>query len=93
MLCSPRSARRRGGAPRPVESGFTPGFAQSADVVSAKGGVMGLYSTLLSSGAAAGSLVAAALGEVAQVDGLLIGTVIITCSTPLSLRCMPGRTP
>jgi MFS family permease len=80
-----------------VESGFTPAalslLAQSLEAVSAKGAAMGIYSTLLGIGAVVGSLLAAALGEAAELDGLLVGTVVIACAALLFLRRMPRGTP
>jgi MFS family permease len=80
-----------------VESGFTPAalslLAQSLEAVSAKGAAMGIYSTLLGIGAVVGSLLAAALGEAAELDGLLAGTVVIACAALLFLRRVPRGTP
>jgi predicted MFS family arabinose efflux permease len=62
-----------------VESGFTPAaltwLAQALGPVAGKGAAMGVYSVLLGVGAVIGSLLAAALGTVWQIDGLLLGTV------------------
>ncbi len=64
-----------------VESGFTPAalawLAQSLRPGAGKGAAMGIYSVLLSVGAIAGSLLAGAFGEFAQVDGLLLATAIL----------------
>lgn len=63
-----------------VESGFTPAalawLAQSLGA-GAKGAPMGIYSVLLSLGAIGGSLLAGALGKMFQLDGLLLGTLIV----------------
>jgi predicted MFS family arabinose efflux permease len=62
-----------------VESGFTPAaLSLLAGVVGAqagRGAAMGIYSVLLSIGAIAGSLIAAALGNRFAVDGLIYGTL------------------
>jgi len=62
-----------------VESGFTPAaliwLAQALGPIAGKGAAMGVYSVLLGIGAIIGALLAAALGTVWQVDGLLMGTV------------------
>jgi predicted MFS family arabinose efflux permease len=62
-----------------VESGFTPAaLSLLAGVIGAhagRGAAMGIYSVLLSLGAIAGSLFAAALGERLAVDGLIYGTL------------------
>jgi len=64
-----------------VESGFTPAalawLAQSLGPGAGKGAAMGIYSVLLSIGAIAGSLFAGAFGKFAQVDGLLLATVLL----------------
>jgi MFS family permease len=61
-----------------VESGFTPAaLSLLAGVVGAqagRGAAMGIYSVLLSIGAIAGSLLAAALGNAFAVDGLIYAT-------------------
>jgi MFS family permease len=76
-----------------IESGFTPAalslLAQSLEAVPAKGAAMGIYSTLLGLGAVAGSLLAAALATAWQVDGLLLGTVMIAAGALLLLRRVP----
>jgi MFS family permease len=64
-----------------IESGFTPAalawLAQSLGTGAGKGASMGIYSVLLSLGAIGGSLLAGALGKSFQVDGLLLGTVVL----------------
>jgi len=64
-----------------VESGFTPAaLALLADAIGAqagRGAAMGIYSVLLSLGAIAGSLMAAALGAKLAVDGLILGTLAL----------------
>lgn len=64
-----------------VESGFTPAalawLAQSLGVGTGKGAAMGIYSVLLSLGAIGGSLLAGTLGKLLQIDGLLLGTVLV----------------
>ncbi|HTW74626.1 MAG TPA: MFS transporter [Steroidobacteraceae bacterium] len=65
-----------------VESGFTPAalsyLAQALEPISGKGAAMGLYSLLLGVGAVAGSLLAAVCGALWQIDGLLLGTALLT---------------
>jgi MFS family permease len=62
-----------------VESGFTPAalslLAGSVGAQAGRGAAMGIYSVLLSIGAIAGSLIAAALGNRFAVDGLIYGTL------------------
>ncbi|MDQ2737034.1 MAG: MFS transporter, partial [Pseudomonadota bacterium] len=64
-----------------VESGFTPAaltwLATALGTRSGKGGVMGMYSLLLSLGAIIGSLLAGWLGRSFRFDGLLLGTVLL----------------
>ena len=64
-----------------VESGFTPAaLALLADAIGSeagRGAAMGIYSVLLSLGAIAGSLMAAALGAKLAVDGLIWGTLTL----------------
>ncbi len=73
-----------------VESGFTPAalslLAQSLEPVRGKGAAMGIYSLLLGLGAVTGSLMAGALGAAWQVDGLLLGTVLLAAVALLLLR-------
>jgi predicted MFS family arabinose efflux permease len=61
-----------------VESGFTPAalslLAGAIGAQAGRGAAMGIYSVLLSIGAIAGSLLAAALGQAFAVDGLIYGT-------------------
>lgn len=62
-----------------VESGFTPAaltlLAGAVGAQAGRGAAMGIYSVLLSVGAIAGSLAAAALGNRFAVDGLIYATV------------------
>lgn len=62
-----------------VESGFTPAalslLAGAVGAQAGRGAAMGIYSVLLSIGAIAGSLIAAALGNRLAVDGLIYGTL------------------
>jgi len=62
-----------------VESGFTPAalalLAGALGAQPGRGAAMGIYSVLLSVGAIVGSLIAAALGRVFAVDGLIYGTL------------------
>ncbi len=62
-----------------VESGFTPAalslLAGAVGAQAGRGAAMGIYSVLLSIGAIAGSLLAAALGNRFAVDGLIYGTL------------------
>jgi MFS family permease len=62
-----------------VESGFTPAalslLAGTVGAHAGRGAAMGIYSVLLSIGAIAGSLIAAALGNRFAVDGLIYGTL------------------
>ena len=62
-----------------VESGFTPAalslLAGAVGAQAGRGAAMGIYSVLLSIGAIAGSLMAAALGNRFAVDGLIYGTL------------------
>jgi hypothetical protein len=62
-----------------VESGFTPAalslLAGAVGAHPGRGAAMGIYSVLLSLGAIAGSLMAAALGNRFAVDGLIYGTL------------------
>ncbi|HVB55579.1 MAG TPA: MFS transporter [Candidatus Acidoferrales bacterium] len=61
-----------------VESGFTPAalslLAGAIGAHAGRGAAMGIYSVLLSIGAIVGSLLAAALGQVFAVDGLIYST-------------------
>lgn len=82
-----------------VESGFTPAalslLAQSLEPVGAKGAAMGIYSLLLGIGALLGSLAAGALGAAWQIDGLLLGTVLLAALALVLLRPLamtPGST-
>ncbi|MGH8327722.1 MAG: MFS transporter [Steroidobacteraceae bacterium] len=78
-----------------IESGFTPAalalLAHSLEAVSAKGAAMGIYSMLLGLGAIAGSLLAAALGTAWQVDGLILGTVMVAVVSLLALERVPDQ--
>jgi MFS family permease len=62
-----------------VESGFTPAalslLARAIGAQAGRGAAMGVYSVLLSIGAIAGSLLAAALGQSFAVDGLIYSTL------------------
>lgn len=62
-----------------LESGFTPAalslLAGAVGAQAGRGAAMGIYSVLLSLGAVAGSLLAAALGNRFAVDGLIYGTL------------------
>ncbi len=62
-----------------VESGFTPAalslLAGAIGARAGRGAAMGIYSALLSIGAIAGSLLAAALGNEFAIDGLIYGTL------------------
>jgi len=73
-----------------VESGFTPAalawLAQSLGISSGKGAAMGIYSVLLSLGAIGGSLLAGELGKILSVDGLLLGTALLTACALLLLH-------
>jgi MFS family permease len=64
-----------------VESGFTPAalslLAGAIGAQPGRGAAMGIYSVLLSIGAIAGGLLAAALGNQLAVDGLIYGTLAI----------------
>ncbi len=64
-----------------VESGFTPAalslLAGAIGAQAGRGAAMGIYSALLSIGAIAGSLLAAALGDRFAVDGLIYGTAVM----------------
>jgi MFS family permease len=61
-----------------VESGFTPAalslLARAIGAQAGRGAAMGVYSVLLSIGAIVGSLLAAALGQLFAVDGLIYST-------------------
>ena len=73
-----------------VESGFTPAalawLAQSLGRGAGKGAAMSVYSVLLSLGAIAGSLLAGALGQALQMDGLLLGTAVLGAGALVLLR-------
>jgi MFS family permease len=64
-----------------VESGFTPAalslLAGAVGAQAGRGAAMGIYSVLLSIGAIAGSLIAAALANRFAVDGLIYGTLAL----------------
>lgn len=81
-----------------VESGFTPAaLALLAGAIGAqpgRGSAMGIYSVLLSVGAIAGSLIAAALGKRFAVDGLIYGTLAMAVTALLFVqRLEPTRGP
>lgn len=73
-----------------VESGFTPAalalLAEAIGSQPGRGAAMGIYSVLLSVGALAGSLLAAALGARFFVDGLIFGTFVLALTALLLLR-------
>ncbi len=80
-----------------VESGFTPAalslLAGAVGAQAGRGAAMGIYSVLLSIGAIAGSLAAAALGNRFAVDGLIYGTVgMAAVALALLGRLHPGET-
>jgi MFS family permease len=78
-----------------IESGFTPAaltwLAASLDSLGGKGAAMGIYSMLLGSGAVVGSLLAGMLGAAWQVDGLLLGTVLMALVALVLVRRLAGR--
>ncbi len=79
-----------------VESGFTPAalslLAGAIGAQAGRGAAMGIYSVLLSVGAIAGSLLAAALGERLAVDGLIYGTLVLgLVALTLARRLETGR--
>ncbi|MDQ6944658.1 MAG: MFS transporter, partial [Candidatus Eremiobacteraeota bacterium] len=80
-----------------IESGFTPAalawLAGSLPQQSGRGAVMGVYSVLLSIGAIAGSLLAAVLGQLYSIDGLLYGTVLAAALAVIFLRWVPDPRP
>ena len=80
-----------------VESGFTPAaltwLATALGSGGGKGGVMGLYSLLLSLGAVIGSLLAGLLGHAFRFDGLLLGTVLLALVGLLLLNYATGVVP
>lgn len=74
-----------------VESGFTPAaltlLAGAVGGHGERGAAMGIYSVLLSVGAIAGSLAAAALGGRFTVDGLIYGTLGMAA---VAMLLLPG---
>lgn len=76
-----------------IESGFTPAalawLANSLPQRSGRGAAMGIYSVLLSLGAIGGSLLAAVLGQMYSVDGLLYGTVAVAAVALVFLHWVP----
>ena len=78
-----------------VESGFTPAalslLAGAIGAQAGRGAAMGIYSVLLSIGAIAGSLLAAALGQAFAVDGLIYGTLAMALVALVFVRSMPPR--
>lgn len=78
-----------------IESGFTPAalslLAGSLEVVSAKGAAMGIYSVLLGLGAVIGSLLAGVLGALWQIDGLLLGTLLMALAALFTVRLVSPR--
>ena len=73
-----------------VESGFTPAaltlLAGVTGARAGRGATMGIYSVLLSVGAIAGSLLAAVLGKILAVDGLIYGTLAMAAIALALLR-------
>ncbi len=73
-----------------VESGFTPAalslLAGAIGAQAGRGAAMGIYSVLLSVGAIVGSLLAAALGQVFAVDGLIYSTFAMAIVALFFLR-------
>ncbi|MGC8484196.1 MAG: MFS transporter [Candidatus Baltobacteraceae bacterium] len=80
-----------------VESGFTPAalawLAQALPIEAGRGAAMGVYSVLLSIGAILGSLLAALLGQLYSIDGLLDGTVLVAVAALVFLRWVPTLQP
>ncbi|HVA26904.1 MAG TPA: MFS transporter [Candidatus Baltobacteraceae bacterium] len=80
-----------------VESGFTPAalawLAQALPIEAGRGAAMGIYSVLLSIGAILGSLLAALLGQLYSIDGLLVGTVLVAVTALVFLRWVPSLQP
>ncbi len=79
-----------------VESGFSPAalslLAGAVGAHAGRGAAMGIYSVLLSIGAIAGSLLAAALGQRFAVDGLIYGTLALALAAlALVQRLEAGR--
>lgn len=74
-----------------IESGFTPAaltlLACAVGGHGCRGSAMGIYSMLLSVGAIAGSLAAAALGGRFAVDGLIYGTLAMAA---VAMILLPG---
>jgi MFS family permease len=78
-----------------VESGFTPAalslLAGAVGAQAGRGAAMGIYSVLLSVGAIAGSLMAAAMGQAYAVDGLIYATFAMAITGLLFVRWIePG---
>jgi MFS family permease len=80
-----------------VESGFTPAalawLAGGLPLQSGRGAAMGIYSVLLSVGAIIGSLLAALLGQLYSIDGLLFGTVLVAGLALILIRWIPNPRP
>jgi hypothetical protein len=81
-----------------VESGFTPAalslLAASIGPTAGRGGIMGLYSFLLSLGALIGSALAAVVAQRYAVDGLTGATVVcaaLALALSTRLRTEPSR--
>ncbi len=78
-----------------VESGFTPAalslLASAIGAQAGRGAAMGVYSVLLSLGAIGGSFVAAALGKVFAVDGLIYGTLAMAVAAMALLGRLDGE--
>jgi predicted MFS family arabinose efflux permease len=78
-----------------IESGFTPAalslLAGAVGARSGRGAAMGIYSVLLSVGAIAGSLMAAFLGKLFLVDGLIYGTFGLAILALVLMRALHER--
>lgn len=79
-----------------VESGFTPAalslLAGAIGAQPGRGAAMGIYSVLLSVGAIAGSLLAAVMGQVYAVDGLIYSTFVMAVVALFFVRWVePGK--
>ena len=75
-----------------IESGFTPAalslLAGAIGAHAGRGSAMGIYSVLLSVGTIAGSLMAAWLGKVFSIDGLIDGTFVLALAALMLARRM-----
>lgn len=78
-----------------IESGFTPAalslLSGAVGAQAGRGAAMGIYSVLLSIGAIAGSLLAAGLGQLLAVDGLIYGTLGMALVALLFVRWLSPR--